>query len=109
MIFGILAIIIGIITIVYRETIVTIFRIIIGMWILYSGLMRLGLVAKLKALEINEWKWSLVIAILILICGVYVIANSGAIGMAIGIAILIYSIMDVIEGIFFLRNVDSIF
>lgn len=109
MIYGILAIIIGIITIAYRETIITIFRIIIGVWILYSGLMRLGLVSKLKKLEVNEWKYALVIAILILICGIYVIANSGAIGIAIGVAILIYSIMDIVEGVIFLRNVDSIF
>ena len=109
MIFGFLAIVIGIITIAYRETIIDIFRIVIGIWILYSGLMRLGLVTKLKALGANEWKSALVIAVLMLICGVYVIASSGAIGVAIGVAILIYSIMDIIEGIIFLRNVDQIF
>lgn len=108
-IYGILAIIIGIITIVYSGTIGTIFRIIIGVWILYSGLMRLGLVSKLKKLQINEWKYALVIAILILICGVYVLLKAETIGIAIGIAILIYSIMDIVEGIIFLRNVDSIF
>ena len=109
MIFGILAMIIGIVTIVYRETIATIFQIIIGIWILYSGFMRLGLVSKLKSLNLKEWKWALVVAILILICGLYVIFNRSAIGIAIGVAILIYSIMDIVEGVIFLRNVDSIF
>ncbi len=109
MIFGILAIIIGVVTIAYRETIATIFRIIIGIWILYSGLMRLGLVTKLKSLQVNEWKWALVVAIFILLCGIFVIFNHAAIGVAIGVAILIYSIMDIIEGVIFLRNVDSIF
>lgn len=109
MIFGILAIIIGIVTIAYRDTIATIFRIIIGIWILYSGLMRLGLVSKLKSIGVSEWKWALLIAFLILICGVYVIFNGSAIGVAIGVAILIYSVMDIIEGVIFLRNVNSIF
>ncbi len=109
MVFGILAIIMGIVTIAYRETIATIFRIVIGIWILYSGLMRLGLVSKLKSLGIKEWKTALVIAILILLSGVYVIFNGASIGVAIGIAILIYSVMDIIEGVIFLRNVDSIF
>jgi len=109
MVFGILAIVLGIVTIAYRETIVTIFRIIIGIWILYSGLMRFGLVTKLRAINVPEWKWSLIIAILILICGIYVIASSGAIGLAIGIVILFYSIMDIIEGVILLRNVDTIF
>ena len=109
LVFGILAIIIGIITIVYSDTIGTIFRIIIGVWILYSGLMRLGLVGKLKALQINEWKYALIIAILILISGIYVLVKAETIGIAIGIAILIYSVMDIIEGIIFLKNVDKIF
>lgn len=109
MIYGIMAIIIGIITIVYSSTIGTIFRIIIGIWIVYSGIMRLGLVTKLKKLQINEWKYALVIAILILICGIYVLAKAETLGIAIGIAILIYSIMDIIEGVIFLRNVDDIF
>lgn len=109
MIFGILAIIIGIVTIAYRETIATIFRIIIGIWILYSGLMRLGLVSKLKSIGVREWKWALLIACLILLCGVYVIFNGSVIGVAVGVAILIYSIMDIVEGIIFLRNVNAIF
>lgn len=109
MIYGIMAIIIGIITIAYSSTIGTIFRIIIGIWIVYSGIMRLGLVTKLKKLQINEWKYALVIAILILICGIYVLAKAETLGIAIGIAILIYSIMDIIEGVIFLRNVDDIF
>ncbi len=109
MIYGILAIIIGIVTIAYSNTIATIFRIIIGVWILYSGIMRFGLVLKLKTLEIKEWKYALMIAILILICGVYVLVKAETIGIAIGIAVLVYSIMDIIEGVIFLRNVDSIF
>lgn len=109
MIYGILAIIIGIVTIAYSNTIATIFRIIIGVWILYSGIMRFGLVLKLKTLEIKEWKYALMIAILILICGIYVLVKAETIGIAIGIAVLIYSIMDIIEGVIFLRNVDSIF
>ncbi len=109
MIYGLLAVIIGIITIAYSNTIATIFRMIIGVWIIYSGLMRLGLVMKLKNLGINEWKYALVISILILICGFYVLVKAETIGVAIGIAVLIYSIMDIIEGVIFLRNVDSIF
>lgn len=109
LIYGLLAVIIGIITICYSSTIGTIFRMIIGVWIVYSGLMRLGLVLKLKTLEIEEWKYALVIAILILICGIYVLVKAETIGIAIGIAVLIYSIMDIIEGVIFLRNVDSIF
>ena len=109
MIYGLLAVLIGIVTIVFSNTIGMIFRIIIGVWIIYSGIMRLGLVSKLKTLGISEWKYALIIAALILICGIYVLVKAETIGIAIGIAILIYSIMDIVEGIIFLRNVDSMF
>lgn len=109
LIFGLLAIVIGIITIVYSGTIGTIFRIIIGVWIIYSGLIRLGLVGKLKTLGIDSWKYALIIAVFIILCGIYVLVKAETIGIAIGIAILIYSIMDIVEGIIFLRNVDRMF
>ena len=109
LVFGAMAIVIGIITIVFSGTIGTLFRIVIGVWILYSGLLRLGLVAKLKALDLNEWKYALIIAIAILICGIYVLAKAETIGIAIGVAIIIYSVMDIIEGIIFMKNVDAIF
>lgn len=109
MIFGAMAIVIGIITIAFSGTIGTIFRIVIGIWILYSGFLRLGLVTKLKTLGLNEWKYALIIAIAILICGVYVLVKAETIGIAIGVAIIIYSVMDIIEGIIFLKNVDAIF
>ncbi len=67
------------------------------------------LVSKLKSIGVSEWKWALLVAVLILICGVYVIFNGSSIGIAVGIAVLIYSLMDIIEGIIFLRNVNSIF
>ena len=108
-IFGILAIIIGIVTIAYSNTIQTIFRILIGIWILYSSLIRFGFSLKLKKLDIPAWKYALFIAILILICGIYVLTNAETIGLALGVSILIYSFMDIIEGLIFLKNVDSIF
>ena len=43
-----------------------------------------------------------------LICGIYIVANSGAIVSTIGVFVLIYSIIDIIENIIFLKNVNDI-
>lgn len=108
LIYGIIAIIIGIVVIVYSNALETIFRIIIGIWIIYSGIMRLLLASKLKAIESQSWKPVLIIAVIMLICGLFITFNSGAIIMTIGIIMLIYAIMDLIEGFVFIRNVDKI-
>ena len=45
---GLVAVILGLVTIVYSSTIESIFRIMIGIWIIYSGFTRFSLSFKLK-------------------------------------------------------------
>lgn len=106
--FGIIAIILGIVTIVYSHQIGTIFRILIGLWIIYSGVIRTSLAFKLKTIESKIWIYSLIIALVMLLCGIYIICSPGAIIVTIGIVILIYSILDIIESVIFLRNIKNI-
>lgn len=111
LVFGILALVIGIITMVYSSTIIMIFRVIIGAWIIYSSLIRLNVAFKLRAQKIPTKVWGVILglAIAMLLCGLIVIFNGGAIMMTVGIFILIYSIIDIIEEFIFLRNVKEIF
>lgn len=108
-IYGLMAIVIGIITIMYSSTIGSIFRIIIGIWIIYSALIRISLAIKLKRIEIDAWKYTLILAIIILICGLYIVINSGTIVVTIGIMIVVYSVLDIVEDIIFMKNVKDIF
>lgn len=108
-IYGLMAIIIGIITMIYSNTIGSIFRIIIGIWIIYSALIRITLAIKLKRIKVEVWKYTLGIAIIMLICGLYITINSGTIIVTIGIIIVIYSVLDIIEDIIFMKNVKDIF
>lgn len=109
LIYGLVAIIIGIVVIAYSSALETIFRLIIGIWIIYSGIMRLALASKLKAVNTESWKAVLAIAVLMIICGLYITFNSGAVIMTIGIIMLIYAIMDLVEGFIFVKNVDKVF
>lgn len=105
--FGIIAIVLGIVTIAYGSKIVSIFRIIIGLWIIYSAIIRFSLSLKLKALETDAWKYSLILAIVMLICGIYAIANTGIIIVTIGVVVLVYAITDIIESIIFIKNIKE--
>lgn len=109
LIYGLLACVLGIVTIVYSSTIGAIFRIIIGIWIIYSSFIRMSLSLKLKALELNVWIYSLILAVIMFICGLYVTVNSGAIIVTIGVMLIVYSVIDIIEDIIFMRNVKEIF
>ena len=100
--FGIIAIIIGLITIMYIEQIGTLFRIIISIWIIYNAIMRINIAFNLKNLDSRMWISSLILAILMFICGVYILFTANAILVTIGVIILVYSVLDIAESIIFL-------
>ena len=106
---GLIAIIAGIVIIVYGSALGTFFRLIIGIWIIYSGIMRLALATKLKAADVPSWQPVLIVAILMLLCGAFITFYSGAIVFTIGVIILMYALMDLFEGIIFVKNVDKVF
>ena len=108
MLFGIISILIGIVAIIYTDTIGTIFRIIVGIWIIYSGLTRIDLSIKLKELNSIVWTYSLGLSVTMLLGGIYILVNSGAIVITIGVLMLVYAIIDIIESVFFMKNVNKI-
>lgn len=106
--YGIIAVILGIVTIVYSREIGSIFRILIGIWIIYSAITRMNLSVRLKAIDSKAWVYSLIIALAMFICGLYIIFTANAIIVTIGTIILIYSILDIIESVLFLNNVSKL-
>ena len=110
LVYGIIACLLGIVVIVCSGMIEALLRILIGIWIVYSGAMRLGLAMKLQKLDTDNKIWVpvLLIALAMLICGLYIIAVPGTVMMKIGIIMVIYGIMDIIEEVIFMKNVKDI-
>ena len=108
LIYGIVAIIIGLITILCSGLIESIFRIVIAAWIIYSGIMRLSLSLKLHTAEIDMWSISLILSIIMIIGGLYMLFQSGALILTIGVIMLVYSIIDLIESVISLKYVDKL-
>ena len=108
--FGVIAVLLGLVVIICSDMIQAMIRILIGIWIIYSAIMRLGLAIKLKRFDSNNKVWTvgLVIALLMLFCGVYIITSPGAIMMYIGIIIIVYAVMDIIEECIFMKNIKDI-
>lgn len=108
MIFGICMVAIGIFTITCSNTIETLFRIIVGIWIIYSGLMRLILSIRLKNVGLKIWPMLLIIAIIMIIGGIYVLITTGSLIISIGMIMIIYAVMDLIEGLVFYFNIKKL-
>ena len=108
LIYGIIAIIIGLVTIFCSGLIESMFRIMIALWIIYSGLVRLSLSLKLHAAQIGMWNVSLILSIIMIIGGIYILLQSGSLILTIGIIMLVYSIIDLIESVIFIKYVDEL-
>ena len=108
LLYGIIAIVIGFITIFCSGLIESMFRIVIAVWIIYSGVMRLYLSLKLHTAQISIWSVSLILSIIMIIGGIYVFFQNGALVMTMGIIMLVYSIMDLIESLIFIKHVDEL-
>ncbi len=108
LIYGLMTCVLGIVTIVYSNTISSILRIIIGIWIIYSSFIRMNLSLELRSLKVKIWIYSLILAIVMLMCGLFVIMNSGTIITTIGIMMVVYAVIDIVENVIFMRNVKDI-
>ena len=106
--FGIIAIIIGLITIIYIKQIGTILRIIIGVWIIHNAIMRMNLASNFRRIDSRLWGSSFTLAVLMLICGLYILFTANVILVTIGIIILVYSILDILESVIFLVSIKNI-
>lgn len=105
---GVISIIVGLVVMVYSNTIENIFRIMIGIWIIYSGFIRLTLSAKLKYINQKICIFALVLSVFMIIAGLYITFYANALIITIGIMLLIYSIMDLIESFIFMKNLKDV-
>lgn len=83
-----------------------ILRTIVAIWIIYAGISKTYLSMKLKELGASAWIVSLVLSIIIIIFGLFILFNNGAIITLIGAIMIAYAIIDIIENVIFIRRLN---
>ena len=104
---SIVAIITGIIVMFCGDVIFSIFRILIAIWIIYSGIMNLQTAIVWKDYKSKLWIITLILSIVMVIAGIYMLVNQGAVLQMVGVIILAYGIVDVIENVIFIKKIDN--
>ena len=89
------------------DIILSAFRILIAIWIIYSGILNLQTTIVWKDYKSRLWLLTLLLSIATIGVGIYILVNSGAIMQTIGIAILVYGIVNIIESFIFIKKVDN--
>ena len=76
---GVVSVLIGIALLIVGEDIAHVFRVVIGVIITYESLARINTATKLSAARIDAWKYILIVALIMLVIGVFITFNSGAV------------------------------
>lgn len=107
LIYGIIAIVISIIMLANANAFATIVRVIIGIWIAYTGIMKLIYALNLKSLSSSSWIAVMIMAIITIIAGVYIAIDSSILIMVFVVILIAYAVIDIIEQIIFMINVNK--
>lgn len=107
-IIGIIAVALGIFVITCSNTIGSFFRIIIGIWIIYNALTNIVYSFKLKNVDLSIWPILFIMSVIMLVAGIYVAVNPGTIITTIGIVVIIYSVIDLIESTIIYGNINKL-
>lgn len=107
LIYGIIAIVISIIMLANANAFATIVRVIIGIWIAYTGIMKLIYALNLKSLSSSSWIAVMIMAIITIIAGVYIAIDSSILIMVFGVILIAYAVIDIIEQIILMINVNK--
>lgn len=109
---GIFALVAGILLITNTNIIATIVPIIIGICMIGLGARKLEISLNFKDNQVLGWSYMLIMGIITIICGIILIINpiKGAFiaTKIIGIIIMIYSIIDIIDSIVFRNNLKKV-
>ena len=112
LIFGVLSLIAGCFAFFKPFAVASLLAILVGVWLIVSSLIKLSIAIELKKNNEESWIFDLTVAILTLILGVLILINpfKGYMGLTIyiGIMIIIYSAMDIIEQAFIRKRVATI-
>ena len=108
LILGILTFLVGIVIFVVGEEISHIFRVIVGVWIIYEGLVRMSNAMSLRSADVVNWSAVMAISIIMLIFGLFITFFDGAMVFLIGWFLIITGLIGLFSDVMFMQNASAI-
>lgn len=105
---GVISVLVGIAALVMGESIASVFRIVIGIWMIYEALVRINTAIKLHAANINVWKYVLILALSMLVVGIFVTFYEGAVVTLVGWMMVVTGIVGIMGDVMFIQYVNAL-
>lgn len=108
---AVITIIAGLIVILNKEALASLFPLILGIWIIISSTTKLQYAFTLKTMNNQSWISTLIVAILMMLWGILLIVNpfKGALAITklIGLFIIVYALLNIIESYLLRKNIKD--
>lgn len=105
---GVVSVLIGVAALVIGDDIASVFRVIIGIIIIYESLVRINTATKLASAKIPVWKYILIISLVMLVLGVFVTFYEGAVVVLVGWMMIITGLVGIVGDVMFIQHVNQI-
>ncbi|MBR2803054.1 DUF308 domain-containing protein [Candidatus Saccharibacteria bacterium] len=103
---GVISILIGAAALFIGEDIANVFRIVVGIFIIYESLVRINTAIKLSSIGIESWKYIMLIGVAVLVLGIVVTFSDVA--SIIGWMMIVAGVVGAIGDILFIQQVDRV-
>ena len=107
LIFALIATVLGVIVLCSSDVITGIFRVVLGIWIIASGIRNFQTSLVWKEVKSGLWTVTVLCALLMIIAGIVILISTTLAIRIVGIAIAIYAVLDIIARSIFLKKVQD--
>ena len=104
---ALITVILGVIIFVASDAILSLFRIIVGVWIIAAGIMDLQTTLTWKKVKSGYWTIALLFSMLMILSGIIVLVNQNILLTTVGIIVVIYGVLDIIDRIIFMGKIEN--
>lgn len=104
---ALVSVIFGVILLFCSDAIVSLFRIILGLWIIVAGIINFQTTLVWKEVKSPYWTLALLFSILMIVAGMVVLVSQDILLTTIGIMVVIYAVLDIIDRIIFIKKIND--
>ena len=104
---ALIAVVFGVIVLFASDSIISLFRIILGVWIIAAGIMDFQTTLIWKEVKSVYWTLALLFSMLMIIAGIVILVNANILFTTIGVLTIIYAVLDIIDRIIFMSKIKD--
>lgn len=104
---ALLSVIFGVVVLFASDAILSLFRIILGIWIIATGVMDLQTSLIWKEVKSPFWTAAVFFSILMILAGIIILVSKDIVLTTLGIIIIVYGVLDIIDRIIFIKKLNK--